>query len=213
MVNEILALVIGYLLGSIPTAYIAGRIFGNRDVRKLGSGNVGGTTVYREIGALAGVVVAIIDLGKGVAAVTVTYWLLDVAPLYVMLAGFAAVIGHNWMLFLKFSGGKGMASTIGALTALLLIYGYWQGALIFFGIVLVPIAITRNIALATGLGLVFLPIYTGTVIHSWTATILALATGLLIGIRFLSTARAAWAKAGGTKGFIFDRWRREQSDN
>jgi glycerol-3-phosphate acyltransferase PlsY len=213
VINEILAPVLGYLLGSIPTAYIAGRIVVGKDVRKMGSGNVGGTTVYREVGALAGVVVAIVDLGKGVAAVAVAYWLLDVSSLYVMLAGFAAVVGHNWMLFLKFSGGKGMGSTIGALATLLLIYGYWQGLLIFFGIILVPIVITRNIALSTGLGLVFVPIYTGVVVQSWSATILAIAVGLLIAIRFLPTARAAWAKAGNTGGFIFDRWRRDKGDS
>jgi glycerol-3-phosphate acyltransferase PlsY len=205
---EIIAVVLGYLLGSIPSAYIATRVAVGKDIRQLGGGNVGGTNVYREVGAIPALVVGIVDLGKGAASVAIAYWLLDLPPLFVMLAGLAAVVGHNWMLFLKLSGGKGMGCTFGALAVLMPVYGYWYGLLIFIGIILIPFIITHNIALSMGTGLLFLPLITWGVTQSGLATVLAVALGVLIGVRFLPTARRALAKSGTTKDFIFDRWRR-----
>ena len=75
MVNEIIAVVIGYLLGSIPSAYIATRIATGKDIRQMGGGNVGGLNTFREVGFIASVPVAIVDLGKGAAAVAIAYWL------------------------------------------------------------------------------------------------------------------------------------------
>ena len=74
---------------------------------------------FLEVGAKPAIVVGIVDLGKGAAAVAIAYWLLDVSPLFVMLAGLASAIGHMWMIFLKFSGGKGMGAIFGALAVLL----------------------------------------------------------------------------------------------
>jgi len=125
-----------------------------------------------------------------------------------MLAGLAAVIGHNWMVWLKFSGGKGMGATIGALAVVMPVYGYWQELLIFLGIILISLIITRNIALSTGTALVFLPLITWLGTKSLTATIMTIILGLVIAIKFLPTARAAWAKAGAKKDFIFERWQR-----
>ena len=107
MVNEVIAIVIGYLLGSIPSAYIATRLATGRDIRQMGGGNVGGLNTYREVGAIPALAVGIVDIGKGVAAVAIAYWLLDVPQLFVVLAGLAAVVGHTWMVFLKFRGGGG----------------------------------------------------------------------------------------------------------
>ena len=210
MINEIIAVVLGYLLGSIPSAYITARIALGKDIRQLGGGNVGGLNVYREVGAIPALVVGIVDIGKGAAAVAIAYWLLGVPQLFVMLAGLAAVVGHNWMVFLKFSGGKGMGATFGALAVLMPVYGYWYGLLIFFGIIIIPFIITHNIALSMGIGLLFLPLITWGVTQSQLPTILAVVLGVLIGIRFLPTARAAWAKAESKKGFIFDRWQRRR---
>src|SRR3989304_8529261 len=155
MVNQIIALVFGYLLGSIPTAYIVTRVATGRDIRQMGGGNVGGLNTLREVGAIPALVVGIVDLGKGAAAVAIAYWLLNLSPLFVMLAGLAAVVGHMWMVFLKFSGGKGMGATFGALAVLMPIYGYWYGLLIFLVVVAVPFVITRNVALAMGIGILF----------------------------------------------------------
>ncbi len=127
IVNEIvsgfIAIIIGYLLGSIPSAYIATRLVKGKDIRQLGGGNVGGLNVFREVGPWPALAAGITDVGKGAAAVAIAYWLLAVPPLFVLLAGLAAVIGHNWMVFLKFSGGKGMGSTIGALAGVMPLYG------------------------------------------------------------------------------------------
>ncbi len=202
MVNEIIAIALGYLLGSIPAAYIATRVATGKDIRQLGGGNVGGLNTYREVGAIPALAVGIVDMGKGAAAVAIAYWLLDVPQLFVMLAGLAAVIGHMWMLFLKFSGGKGMGPTFGALAVLMPIYGYWYGFLIFLAVVAVPFVITRNVALAMGIGLLFLPLIIWLITQSELATILTISLGVLIGIKFLPTARAAWAKSKNMSDFI-----------
>ena len=204
MVNEIIAVVLGYLLGSIPTAYIVSRRVTGKDIRRLGGGNVGGLNTYREVGALPALVVGLVDLGKGAAAVAIAYWLLGVSPLFVMLAGLAAVIGHMWMLFLKFSGGKGMGAAFGALLVLMPVYGYWYGLLIIIAVIIIPFVFTRNVALSMGIGLFFLPLITWLITHSGLATILAVTLGVLIGIKFLPTARTAWSRDKSTRAFIFD---------
>ncbi len=210
IVKEIFAIIIGYLLGSIPSAYIATRLATGKDIRQMGGGNVGGLNVHREVGAWPALAVGIVDLGKGAAAVAIAYWLLDLSLVFVLLTGLAAVIGHNWMVWLKFSGGKGMGVTIGALAVLLPVYGYWPGLLIFFGIILIPYVITHNIAISTGLALVALPFITWLGMNSGIGTIMAVILGLVIGIKFLPTARVAWAKAESKDDFIFDHWRRDR---
>ena len=214
VVNDIvtgaIAIIIGYLLGSIPSAYIATRLAKGKDIRQLGGGNVGGLNVFREVGPWPASAAGIADVGKGAAAVAIAYWLLAVPPLFVLLAGLASVIGHNWMVFLKFSGGKGMGATLGALAVLLLVYGYWQGLLIFFGIILIPFIITRNVALSMGIGLLSLPFITWLGMKSGIGTIMAVIVGLVIGIKFLPTARAALAKSKTKKDFIFDHWQRDR---
>ncbi len=210
LVNEIIAVVIGYLLGSIPMAYIVTRLARGRDIRQLGGGNVGGLNVFREVGAWAALAVGIVDIGKGAAAVAIALWLLEVSTPFVLLAGLASVIGHNWMVFLKFSGGKGMGATFGALAVLLPVYGYWQGLAILFGIILIPFVITRNVALSMSIGLVALPFITWLGMKSGIGTIMAVILGLLIVIRFLPTARAALTKSKTKRDFIFDHWRRDK---
>ena len=204
IVNEVIAIVLGYLLGSIPSAYIATRVATGKDIRQLGSGNVGGFNVFREAGAKPSLVVIIVDIGKGAAAVAIAYWLLGVPELFVMLAGLAAVIGHMWMVFLKFSGGKGTGTTFGALAILMPIYGYWYGFLIFLAIFAIPLIITRSmcVPLAMGIGLLFLPLIIWGITQSGLATILAIILGVLFGVKFLPTARAAWAKAKNISDFV-----------
>jgi len=206
----ILAVVLGYLLGSIPTAYIVTRLAKGEDVRRLGGGNVGGLNVLREVGLLPAAVVAIVDLGKGVAAVAIAYWLLDVSLPFVLAAAVAAVVGHNWMLFLKFSGGKGMGAAIGGLFVLLPIYGYPLGLAFFFAVVLILFVITRNVALSMGVGLLSLPFIFWLGMHSGAFVIYSVVLGLVILGKFIPTAIAAMARNRNVKGFIFDRGRRNQ---
>ena len=208
IVTGIIAIIIGYLLGSIPPAYIATRLVTGKDIRQMGGGNVGGLNVLREVGPWPALAAGIVDVGKGAAAVAIAYWLLDLPPTFVMLAGIASVIGHNWMVFLKFRGGKGMGATVGALAVLLPVYGYPLGLLILFGIILVPFIITRNVALSMGIGLVALPFIIWLGMNSGIGTIMAVIVGLVIAIKFLPTARAAWARNKSKKDFIFDRGQR-----
>ena len=211
IIKEIFAIIIGYLLGSIPSAYIAARLATGKDIRQMGGGNVGGLNVHREVGAWPAFAVGIVDLSKGAVAVAIAYWLLDLSPVFVLLAGLAAVIGHNWMVWLKFSGGKGMGVTIGALAVLMPVYGYWPGLLIFFGIILIPYVITRNIAISMCIALVCLPFITWLGMNSGIGTIMAVILGLAIGIKFLPTAKASWVKADSKKDeFFFDHWRRDK---
>ncbi|MFH1003819.1 MAG: glycerol-3-phosphate acyltransferase [Chloroflexota bacterium] len=113
MVNGVIAVIAGYLLGSIPTAYIAGRLARGEDIRRLGGGNIGGLNTYREVGMAAGVAVVLVDIGKGAAAVAIAYWPLQLSPPWVLATALAAILGHMWMAFLKFSGGKGQAPPSG----------------------------------------------------------------------------------------------------
>jgi glycerol-3-phosphate acyltransferase PlsY len=208
VVNGIIAVVLGYLLGSIPSAYIATRVATGKDIRQLGGGNIGGLNVYREVGVVPAAVAGIADVCKGAAAVAIAHWLLDVFQPFVLAAALAAVIGHNWMVFLKFSGGKGMGASIGALFVLLPVYGYPLGLAFFFGVVLIPFIITRNVALSMGIGLLALPFISWLGMKSSPFIIFSVVLGLIILVKFLPTARAALARAGSKKDFVFDRGQR-----
>lgn len=112
MTKEILlCIVIGYLLGNFQTSYILGRLIAKKDVREYGSQNAGTTNALRVFGARIAIATLILDLLKGVLAVYIGYKLAgDIGG---MAAGLSVVIGHNWPVFLKFKGGKGVATSIG----------------------------------------------------------------------------------------------------
>ena len=135
IVNEFLTvlivIIIGYFLGSIPTAYIVTRLKTGKDIRKLGGGNVGGLNTFKEVGLVPAIIVTLIDISKGAAAVAITHWALRLDRPYVLLAAIATIVGHNWMVWLKFNGGKGMGASIGALVIIMPIYGYSLGLAIF----------------------------------------------------------------------------------
>jgi glycerol-3-phosphate acyltransferase PlsY len=211
MVNNIIAVVLGYLLGSIPSAYIATRVAMGKDVRRLGGGNVGGLNVYREVGRLPAIAVAIVDLAKGTAAVAIAIWLLEVDTPFVLAAAVAAVVGHNWMVWLKFSGGKGMGAAIGGLFVLLPFYDYPLGLAFFFGVVLIPFIISRNVALSMGAGLLVLPFIAWLGMHSAEFVIFSIVLVVVIAIKFWPTAKPAVARARNLKAFIFDRGQRDRS--
>ena len=110
----VMALALGaYLLGSIPTAYIVVRLGQGRDIRQLGSGNVGATNAFQQAGAPAGILVMLADTVKGVLAVLAPVW--AGAPHWTMFITTTLVLaGHNWPVFLGFRGGKGVAVIFGA---------------------------------------------------------------------------------------------------
>ncbi len=112
-----LVILIGYILGSIPTAYLTGRILKGRDIRQMGDENAGAANAYRELGMRAGIIVGIIDAAKGAGAVLIAQ-AANLPQLVVLFTGLAAVIGHNWPVFLGFRGGRGVSTTIGILLVL-----------------------------------------------------------------------------------------------
>ena len=107
--------VAGYLFGSIPTGFLAVRFLLGEDIRTLGSGNIGATTVPRFAGKKWGVVVALFDMAKGGLVVLAARLVGVQEPWVLALAGFAGVLGHNFPLWLKFRGGKGVATSFGVI--------------------------------------------------------------------------------------------------
>ena len=103
----------GYLLGSIPFGYLLVRARSGRDVRAVGSGNIGATNVARAAGWSTGVATLILDLAKGALAVWLTGHFSDGNIRIMMFAGLAAILGHIFPVWLKFSGGKGVATALG----------------------------------------------------------------------------------------------------
>lgn len=112
------SLVIGYLLGAIPVGIVAGRALGGIDPREAGTRNIGFTNVLRVAGKAAGVVTLIGDMGKGAVAVLIARHLLGTAGSdWELAAGGAAILGHMFPVFLRFKGGKGVATALGVLLA------------------------------------------------------------------------------------------------
>jgi len=113
-----LAVPAGYLLGSIPFGLLIGKLFGAKDVRQHGSGNIGATNVSRVAGPLAGILTLVLDAAKGAAAVWIASRVSEQNATVMMLAGLAALCGHCFSIWLGFKGGKGVATGLGVFAAL-----------------------------------------------------------------------------------------------
>ncbi|MEJ6950592.1 glycerol-3-phosphate 1-O-acyltransferase PlsY [Natronospora cellulosivora (SeqCode)] len=118
--NILFIMLLSYLIGSIPFAYLVTRLTTGKDVRSVGSGNVGATNAARAMGFKFGLLVGILDILKGVLAVVIARYLLatEATDSLFLLASFLVIIGHNWSIFLKFSGGKGVATSFGVIVTL-----------------------------------------------------------------------------------------------
>ena len=114
----LIVVVASYLVGSIPASYIAGRWLRGIDLREHGSGNLGAANAFRVLGFGAAVPVLLFDVGKGFAAVFLFPRFLGGGTALALLAALAVVLGHNYSLFVRFSGGKGVGTTAGAFLAL-----------------------------------------------------------------------------------------------
>lgn len=115
---------VGYLLGALPIGLMVGRLSGGVDLRQHGSGRTGATNALRTVGPAAAAAVALLDVGKGLAAVLLAHWLFRAGPAgspewVATAAGLAAVIGHVRSVFIGFRGGRGMAPFTGAMLAVL----------------------------------------------------------------------------------------------
>ena len=147
-----LIVVLGYFLGAIPTAYIAGRLSRGRDIRQIGDGNVGAANAFRQLGAKIGTAVFLIDAGKGVLAILIAQ-AVGLPQAAVLLTGVVAVAGHNWSVFIGFKGGRGESTAIGVLLTLIT-----QPMLILAGPALATLFIKRNVIIASCVLFIPLPL-------------------------------------------------------
>ena len=189
MSTALLAVILAYLLGSLPLAYIAGRCLKGIDIREVGDGNVGSANVIREVGAWAGVIVGLGDIGKGAAAVLLARWLggPEVVPL---LAGLSAMAGHAWPIFLWFRGGIGEATALGVLLVLV----PWE-ILILGGVGGVALLITRNGIISTVLMLGPLPLLAWVFGQSWLVVGWCFIPGCFVALRRYQQDKARRVKA------------------
>lgn len=132
----IVVLIFSYLLGSIPFGLLMGKWWSKVDVREYGSGNIGMTNVLRTAGSIPAFITLLGDGGKGYAAVFLATKVTGNLFL-ALLAGIAAVVGHNWPVFLRFRGGKGVATAAGVVLAVrpwsaLILFLIWLGVLVKF---------------------------------------------------------------------------------
>jgi glycerol-3-phosphate acyltransferase PlsY len=116
--NHLWLLLAAYFLGSIPFGLLLAKLFGGSDVRKAGSGNIGAANVARVAGPLAGIVTLVLDTAKGAAAVLLAARFTHESAAWMMLAALAALVGHCFSVWLKFKGGKGVATALGVFLAL-----------------------------------------------------------------------------------------------
>jgi glycerol-3-phosphate acyltransferase PlsY len=147
--NIVLSLILAYLLGSLPFAYIISLRSG-LDIRKIGDYNVGAFNVFRHAGLKAGILTLLLDMSKGAAAVILAR-ALHADEIVVYLSGIFAVVGHNWPVFLKFKGGRGEATVIGILFVII----PWIMAFTFIVGIIVLFATRNSILVGTVL---FIPI-------------------------------------------------------
>jgi glycerol-3-phosphate acyltransferase PlsY len=199
MIRDIvIAIIIGYVLGSFPSAYLAGRLRKGIDIRGVGSRNMGAMNVFYEVGPIDAALVTLADLGKGVGAILLVRWLLNITPTWPFdfLTGAAAVMGHIFPIFLKFRGGKGAATAIGVLIFLM----PWAVpflAVVFFTAVL----ITRNPTFSYSLLLIVFPLVAGFIYVDHYGEPLALVfystgLGVFLGLQYIPRIKEMHSKTG-----------------
>lgn len=119
MVTEFVLLVIGaYLLGSVPTAYLVAKWRRGIDIRRFGSGNVGAANIVAAGSRWSSIIVIVFDLAKGFAPVYVAKEVIDLQQYQQVIVGLVAIAGHNWPVFLRFNGGRGILAALGVVFAL-----------------------------------------------------------------------------------------------
>lgn len=202
MLPGVLSVIIGYLLGSIPTAYIVSRARKGIDIRTIGSGNMGGANVMREIGTHEGVFVGLFDVAKGVGAILIAQ-ALNGSELWVFGAGFGALVGHSFPVFASFRGGRGAATSIGIFLVLAP-----TATLVVLAVVAIPFFTTRKFGGAVLIGFALLPLFIWLLEGSLSLIRYALAVDLFMLVRSLSDIRQVLAK-GIIKDMIYDRRRKK----
>jgi len=198
-------LLAGYLLGSIPSGYLAGRWLAGLDIRREGSGSTGATNVLRVVGKGPALAVFLVDVLKGSAAVLLAKAVLDPFGVGVVLAGLAALAGHIWPVWLGWKGGKAVATGLGMLLGLT-----WPVGLACFGIFLAVLSLSRIVSLSSVVAALSLPLLMlGWFAHQglglrWPYLALALLTTVLVVWRHRSNIQRLLAgtepRLGASKG-------------
>lgn len=150
-----ISILLGYLLGCIQSAYLIGKLAGNLDIREHGSGNAGASNITSTLGVKYGVIVGLVDILKGFFAVVIIKGIYPAYPDLAYLAGLMAILGHIFPFFLKFKGGKGVATLVG------MMFGVnWKLGILFVLLVAVPAFITDYIVSGSFTTFIALPIVT-----------------------------------------------------
>ena len=168
---ELLLIIFSYLLGSIPTGYIVGAMAGV-DIREVGSGNVGATNVARTVGKKRGLLTLIADVAKGFVPVFIA-GRLDLSQTAIALTAIAAFLGHLYPMFLKFRGGKGVATALGVLLALAP-----MATLILIAVFAVVAVSSRFVSLSSIVAALAAPI----VLWSLSYSLTVIATGVFLAV-------------------------------
>ena len=149
--ENILFLLLAYLIGAFPSAVWLGRTFYNTDVREYGSGNAGATNTFRTLGPKAGIPVLLMDILKGWIAVNLVYFVMDNQLMsdercfeLKLAFGIAAVIGHLFPIYTGFRGGKGIATMLGFMIGI-----YWQAALLSVLVFILTLLISKYVSLSS----------------------------------------------------------------
>lgn len=170
----LLSALLGYLLGCSHMAFYISKLK-KVDIRSAGSGNLGASNATVLFGWGSGVLVALHDIGKAFLAVVLARWLFPEVPYVGAVAGIAAVLGHIFPFYLKFKGGKGLASYFGMTLAL-----NWKLALIVVAVIVLATLVTDFIAVGALSTIVVVPVYMGITAHSWLlAAILCVGTAVM----------------------------------
>jgi glycerol-3-phosphate acyltransferase PlsY len=164
-----------YIVGSLPSAYLAGRYLRHADIRLLGDQNAGALNAWVQLGRPIGAAVAVIDMAKGAAAVLIARGLMG-GEGAIMLGGVAAVAGHNWPIFLGLRGGRGAATALGVLASFL----PWATIPLALA-ASIPLALTRSTTVAFAFTYVPLPMVTWYLYGSLTLVTYSMALPGLVG--------------------------------
>jgi glycerol-3-phosphate acyltransferase PlsY len=179
MLLGISVILIGYLLGSFPSAYIVAKLRKGVDIREVGIGNMGAANTFREIGPREGIIVWALDVAKGAAAIIVAQ-ALSVSQPWVLAVGFAALLGHNFPVYIRFKGGKGAAITMGILLVLTP-----EAMAITFALLAIPFFFTRHIFTSMCIVAPLLPLLIWQFEQSAVLTVYSVALLFFMGLRNL----------------------------
>jgi glycerol-3-phosphate acyltransferase PlsY len=185
-----LAIVIAYLLGSIPTAYLIGRLRKGTDIRETGTRNMGAMNVFYTVGFWWGLLVLITDVGKGAAAIGIAK-ALGVGEVAQFIVGATTVLGHAFPVFLRFRGGRGGATCIGVLCVLM----PW-GLPIAFGIFCLLLLITRFPTLSYSIALISFPFVGCLIYERWELVVYSVGLLLIPLIRYIPRIKEMRDRAG-----------------